>query len=181
MLGQVDLAHPAAAELSTQAILVQQLCFVGLGAQGVDVCVPKIAVKAPSNRNSPSSLIFSRLAARIATSIELGMDHPQDPGNGHRRQCHRHDQLGRPPPVVGDEDRIGEDHRQHPEHAALDRGQHADRVVLANSAQHQDVLRGHEEDDDQARRARPRTSEAGGASASSGWRARPGSRAASPA
>ena len=109
------------------------------------------------------------------------MDQPQDPGNGHRRQRHRHDQLGRPPPVVGDEDRISEDHRQHPQHAALDRGQDADRVVLAHAAQHQDILRGHEEDDDQREQASPRTSEAGGASASIGWKARRGSGAAGPA
>ena len=86
------------------------------------MCVPKIAVKCPQHQEQPVLADLFQVRCPDRDLVELGMDQPQDPGNHHRRQRHRHDQPGRPPPVVGDENRIGEDDRQHPEHAALDRG-----------------------------------------------------------
>ena len=82
-------------------------------------------------------------------AIELRVEGPQDPGHGHRRQGHGNDQLGGPPPRVGDKNRISEHKSDHPERADLDGSGQPRRVVFAHGPEHQNILRGHEKNDDQ--------------------------------
>ena len=111
------------------------------------VCVPKIAVKAPITQEEGVLAHLFDIGRPDRHRVGLGVELPEDPRDDHRRQGHRDDHLGRAPPGVGDEDRVGEDHGERPQHAALDRRQEPGRIVGPDAVEHLDVLRRHEEDD----------------------------------